>query len=127
MIGNDTAITWGGANGNLELNVMMPLIARNLLESIGLLADSANLLAAKCVDGITADAARAADLVGRNVIIVTALAPRIGYDLAAEVAKRAVAEGRSVRDVAIEMDVLPVDELDAALDLYPMTEGGIPG
>jgi len=127
VIGNDAAITWGGANGNLELNVMMPLIARNLLESIGLLAVSANLLAAKCVDGITADEARAADLVGRNVIIVTALAPKIGYDLAAAVAKRAAAEGRPVRDVALEMDVLPEAELDAALDLYPMTEGGIPG
>ena len=127
VIGNDAAITWGGANGNLELNVMMPLIARNLLESIGLLAVSASLLAAKCVDGITADEVRAADLVGRNVIIVTALAPKIGYDLAATVAKRAAAEGRPVRDVALEMDVLPEAELDATLDLYPMTEGGIPG
>ncbi|MCJ7726124.1 MAG: class II fumarate hydratase [Acidimicrobiia bacterium] len=127
VIGNDTAITWGGANGNLELNVMMPLIARNLLESIGLVAVAADLLAAKCVDGITVDAARAADLVGRNVIIVTALAPRIGYDLAATVAKRAAAEGRSVREVALEMRVLPEAELDAALDLYPMTEGGLPG
>lgn len=127
VIGNDTAITWGGANGNFELNVMMPLIARNLLESIGLVAVAADLLAARCVDGITVDAARAADLVGRNMIIVTALAPMIGYDLAAAVAKRAAAEGRPVREVALEMDVLPEAELDAALDLYPMTEGGIPG
>ncbi len=127
VIGNDSAVTWGGANGNLELNVMMPLIARNLLESIGLLAVSADLLARKCVDGIEADAERAADLVGRNLIIVTALAPRIGYDLAARVAKRAAAEGRPVREVALDMGVLPEAELDAALDLRPMTEGGIPG
>ncbi|MFH2071880.1 MAG: class II fumarate hydratase [Actinomycetota bacterium] len=126
VVGNDAAITWGGANGNLELNVVMPLIARNLLESIGLLAVAADLLAT-CVAGITADAARAAELVERNVIIVTALAPRIGYDLAAAVAKRAAAEGRPVREVALEMDVLPEAELDAALDLYRMTEGGLPG
>jgi len=127
VIGNDAAVTWGGANGNFELNVMMPLIARNLLESIGLLAVSADLLTRKCVDGIEADAERAADLVGRNVIIVTALAPKIGYDLAARVAKRAAAEGRPVREVALEMEVLPEAELDAALDLRSMTEGGLPG
>jgi fumarate hydratase class II len=127
VVGNDGAITWGGANGNFELNVMMPLIARNLLESIGLLAVSADLLGGKCVVGIEADVERAADLVGRNVIIVTALAPKIGYDRAAEVAKRVVAEGRPVREVALEMDVLPEAELDAALDLYRMTEGGLPG
>jgi len=127
VVGNDAAVTWGGAGGNLELNVMMPLIARNLLESIGLLAVSADLLAARCVDGITADEDRAADLVGRNVIIVTALAPKIGYDRAAEIAKRASAEGRPVREVALEMGVLTEAELDAALDLRPMTDGGVPG
>ena len=93
---------------------------------VGLLAVSADLLARKCVDGIEADAERAADLVGRNVIIVTALAPKIGYDLAATVAKRATAEGRPVREVALEMEVLPEAELDAALDLRSMTEGGLP-
>ncbi len=127
VIGNDTAITWGGANGNLELNVMLPLMARNLLESIGLLTISADIFRENCIDGMDADAARAADLVGRNVIIVTALAPKIGYDRAAEVAKKAFAEGRLVRDVALEMEVLPEEELDAALDLYPMTEGGVAG
>ncbi len=120
VVGNDAAITWGGANGNFELNVMMPLIARNLLESIGLLAVSAGLLET-CVAGIEADADRASDLLSRNVIIVTALAPRIGYDRAAAVAKKAFAEGKTVREAALEMGVLPPDELDAALDLYPMT------
>jgi fumarate hydratase class II len=120
VVGNDAAVTWGGANGNFELNVMMPLIARNLLESIGLLAVSAALLET-CVAGIEADADRAGDLLSRNVIIVTALAPRIGYDRAAAVAKKASTEGKTVREVALEMGVLPPDELDAALDLFPMT------
>jgi fumarate hydratase class II len=124
VIGNDSAISWGGANGNLELNVMMPLIARNLLESIGLLTAAATMLRERCITGITADAERAADLLARNVIIVTALAPRIGYERAAEIAKRAVAERRTVREVALELAVLPEQELDAMLDVYPMTEGG---
>ena len=127
VVGNDAAVTWGGANGNLELNVMMPLIARNLLESVGLLAAAADLLARRCVDGIEVDAARCADLVGRNLSIVTALAPRIGYDAATEVARRAAATGRPVRETALEMGVLPEAELDTVLDLRRMTEGGIPG
>ena len=127
VIGNDAAITWGGANGNFELNVMMPLIAHNLLESCELLATAAATLRERCVVGIEADEERATELVQRNVIIITALVPKIGYDLAAQVAKRAFAEGRNVRDVALEMEVLPEAELDAALDLYPMTEGGIVG
>jgi len=124
VVGNDAAITWGGAAGNFELNAMLPLLARNLLESIGLLAVAARLLADRCVAGIEADAARAADLLGRNAAIATALAPTIGYDRAAEVARRAAAEGRPVREVALEMGVLPEADLDAALDLRAMTEGG---
>lgn len=125
VIGNDTAITWGGANGNFELNVMMPLIAHNLLESIDLLASASTVMKEKMVDGIEANASRALWLLEQNVIIITALVPLIGYDTSAEVAKRAFAEGRGVREVALEMGVLPKDELDKALDLRPMTEGGI--
>ena len=125
VMGNDSAITWGGANGNFELNVMMPVMAHNLLEANALLARAAEVLKEKCVDGIQADEARATELVERNVIIITALVPKIGYDLAAKVAKKAFEEGRGVRDVALEMEVLPADELDAALDLRPMTEGGV--
>jgi len=124
VIGNDTAITWGGANGNFELNVMMPLIAHNLLESIGLLSNAADVMREKMVDGIEADSQRAQWLLEQNVIIITALVPVIGYDKSAEVAKRAFKEGRGVREVALEMNVLPEDELNAALDLRPMTEGG---
>ena len=125
VIGNDTAITWGGANGNFELNVMMPMMTHNLLESIELLAAAARSLKDKCVDGIEANAERAAFLLDQNVIIVTALVPLIGYDKAAEVTKKAFAEGRGVREVALELEVLPPDELDAALNVRPMTEGGV--
>ncbi len=125
VFGNDVAITWGGANGNFELNVMMPVIAHGLLQSIDLEASAAKALKDKCVDGIEADEARARHLLEQNVIIITALVPKIGYDKAAEVAKKAFAEGRSVREVALEMGVLPSDELDKALDVRPMTEGGV--
>jgi fumarate hydratase class II len=127
VIGNDTAITWGGANGNFELNVMMPLMAHNILESIDLLSSATTVMKEKMVDGIEADQERARWLLEQNVIIITALVPVIGYDRSAEVAKRAFAEGRGVREVALEMGVLPEDELDAALDLRPMTEGGVAG
>ena len=125
VVGNDAAITWGGANGNFELNVMMPMMARNLLEAITLLGAASANLAAKCVDGIEADAERARDLLEKNVIVVTALNPHIGYDAGSRVAKRAFAEGRSVRDVVLEEGLMDVDELDAALDLKGMTRGGV--
>ena len=127
VIGNDSAITWGGANGNFELNVMMPLIAHNLLESIDLLATGSTVMREKMVEGIVADAERAQWLLEQNVIIITALVPLIGYDTSAEVAKKAFAEGRGVREVALELEVLPEDELGKALDLRPMTDGGVVG
>ena len=127
VIGNDAAVTWGGANGNFELNVMMPMMAHNVLESIDLLSSASNVMREKMVDGIVADAERAQWLLEQNVIIITALVPVIGYDASAEVAKKAFAEGRGVREVALEMGVLPEDELNAALDLRPMTEGGVVG
>lgn len=120
VVGNDAAITLGGAAGNFELNTMLPLLARNLLESIALLAIAARLLA-QCVAGIQADEARAAHLLDRNAAIITALVPRIGYDLAAEVAGRAAAEGRPVREIALEMKLLPEADLDALLDPRRMT------
>ena len=127
VIGNDAAITWAGANGNFELNVMMPVIARNLLESIRLLANAAAVLAEKCVDGIEADVERSRKLVERNVIVVTALNPHIGYDAGASVAKEAFASGRTVREVVLERGLLTPEELDRVLDLHRMTEGGLPG
>ena len=124
VFGNDTTITWGGANGNFELNVMMPVMTHSLLESIELLASGARVLKEMTVDGITANAERAAFLLDQNAIVATSLVPHIGYDKVSEVIKRAFAEGRGVREIALEMEVLPEDELDAALDVRPMTEGG---
>jgi len=124
VIGNDATITWGGANGNFELNVMMPVMAHALLESIELLAAGSRVLRDKTVDGIAAKAERAAWLLDQNAIIATSLVPHIGYDKVAEVIKKAFNENRGVRDVALELEVLPEDELDAALDVRPMTEGG---
>ncbi len=125
VIGNDSAIAWGGANGNLELNVMMPMMAHNLLDSIGLLASASSTFRERCVDGIEADADRARRLVESNLIVVTALNPRIGYDRAAEVAKEAYASGRTIRDVVLDMGLMEPEELDEVLDIKRMTEGGI--
>ena len=125
VIGADAAVTWGGANGNLELNTMMPSIAHNLLSSIELLANAASVLRARCVEGIEADAGRAGALAEANLIAVTALNPRIGYDKGAEVAKEAYASGRTIREVVLEKGLMDAGELDRALDLKRMTEGGV--
>ncbi|HLF59627.1 MAG TPA: class II fumarate hydratase [Acidimicrobiia bacterium] len=125
VIGNDATITWGGANGNFELNLMMPVIAHNLLESIEILAAAAETFGAKCVEGIEADRDRARALLERNAIIVTALNPHIGYDNGARIAKESLATGRSIRDLVLEAGLMTPEELDVALDLKKMTEGGI--
>lgn len=125
VFGNDATVTWAGANGNFELNVMMPVMARALIESVTLLAAAARTFAEKCVDGIEADAERARELLEKNVIVVTALNPHIGYDNGARIAKRAFAEGRTVRDVVLEEGLMSPEELDAALDLRAMTGGGV--
>ena len=125
VIGNDTAVTWGGANGNFELNVMMPLIANNLLQSISLLANAAQVFADKCVVGIVADVERARDLVERNIIVVTALNPHIGYDRGAVAAKEAFATGRNVADVVVEKGWLTREQVIELLDIKRMTEGGL--
>ena len=125
VIGNDAAITWGGANGNFELNAMMPLIAHSLLESIELLASSTDTLRERCIEGIEANSERTKELAMANIIVVTALNPHIGYDKGAEIAKEAFSSGRTVREVALEEGVMEEAELDAALDIIKMTEGGV--
>ncbi len=125
VIGNDAAIVAGGMQGHFELNVFMPLIARNLLESIALLTSAANLFADRCIQGLEPDAERARELVEQTFPIVTALVPSIGYDLCAEISKEAFKTGKSIRQVALERGVLTEKELDAALDLAKMTQGGI--
>ncbi len=125
VVGNDTAVTWGGANGNLELNVMMPMMAHNLFEGIELLTNAASVFRERCVEGIEADEERARGLVEQNLIVVTALNPRIGYDKGAIVAKEAFSSGRTVREVVREKGYLDEEELDRALDIKRMTEGGV--
>jgi fumarate hydratase class II len=127
VVGNDATITWGAAAGNFELNVMMPVIAYNLLQSMEILANAAKLLAERTVEGTTANRERAQEMVEKSLAMCTALAPKIGYDTAAAIAKEAFASGRTVRQVAGEKNVLPDDELDAVLDPRSMTEGGVLG
>ena len=125
VMGNDVTIGIAGSRGNFQLNVMLPVIAHNLLQSIQLLANGSRLLADNGVAGFTVNRERIASLVDKNPILVTALNPVIGYDLGAKVAKTAYAEGRSLREVAKEMTDLTDEELDRYLDPRPMTEGGI--
>jgi fumarate hydratase class II len=125
VVGNDATVTWSGANGNFELNVMMPILAHNLLESIGLLAAAASTFAARCVNGIEVNTDRVRELLERNAVIVTALNPHIGYDNGARIVKEAAATGRSVRELVLEAGLMSEKELDAALDLKKMTQGGI--
>ncbi len=127
VMGNDVTIAVGGQSGNFELNVMKPVIAYNLLQSIDLLTNACNVLAEKCVDGLRADRERAQEMVEKSLAMVTSLAPRIGYDRAAEIAKEAYETGRTVREICIEREVLPREELDRALDPWSMTEGGSRG
>jgi fumarate hydratase class II len=127
VIGNDTVVTVAGALGDFELNVMMPVMAHNLLQSIELLSRAVSLFAERAVDGLDADRERALLLVEQSFPIITALVPKIGYDAAADIAKEAVATGRSVREIAAERNVLGPGELDDALDVRRMTEGGIFG
>jgi fumarate hydratase class II len=121
VFGNDLTITVGGQAGNFQLNVMLPVIAYNLLQSITLLARGAALLAEKSIAGFTVNQERIADLVGRNPILATALNPVIGYELGAKIVKRANAERRPLKEVAKEMTNLSAEELDRLLDPRSMT------
>ena len=125
VIGNDSTITVAGQSGNFQLNVMLPVIAHNLLESARLLGNAARVLADRAVEGLEPNEARARDLAERNPILVTALNPVIGYESGAAVAKRAYREGRRVKDVAAEETGIDTEDLDRLLDPAKMTEGGI--
>jgi fumarate hydratase class II len=121
VIGNDQAIAVGGMQGHFELNVFVPMMARNLLDSIKLLASASRLLAEKCVDGIEANRERNEHYAESTLSAATALNPYIGYDLASEIVKKAAASGQSLREVAREAGV---DEavLDQALDYHAMAK-----
>ncbi len=124
VFGNDATVTWAAANGNFELNVMMPVLAHAMLESCRLLANVMNIFREKCVDGIQANATRCSELVEYSMAMVTSLAPIIGYDRAAEIAKESAKTGKTVREICREKKVLPEAELARALDPVAMTGGG---
>jgi len=126
VMGNHTTVTIAGQRGNFELNVMMPVMAHALMESITLLANIARTFADRCVAGIEANEERARELLEKNPAIATALNPYIGYDEAALVAKEAAREGLSVREVVERRGLLPAADVDAALDVRSMTEPGLP-
>jgi fumarate hydratase, class II len=124
VFGNDTTVCWGGANGQLELNVMMPVMAHNVLESIRLLSNVARAFQDKCISGIIANRDRCNELVELSMAMVTSLAPLIGYDRAAEIAKESAATGKTIRQICRERQVLPEDQLNRALDPVEMTKPG---
>ncbi|GJM16191.1 MAG: fumarate hydratase class II [Thermodesulfobacteriota bacterium] len=124
VIGNDLTITVGGTFGNFELNVMMPVKGHNLLQSIELIARSSNVFADKCIKGIKADKQRCEEMIEKSLAMCTSLAPVIGYDNAAAIAKEAYATGKTVREVALEKKVLPAAKLNELLDPWSMTEPG---
>jgi fumarate hydratase, class II len=125
VVGNDATIAMGGQSGNFQLNVMLPVVAYNLLQSIELLANAATCLADKAIEGFTVNEGNIKRALGRNPILVTALNPVIGYELGAAVAKKAYAEGRPVKEVAKQMTDLTDEELDRLLDPATLTKGGI--
>jgi fumarate hydratase, class II len=127
VMGLDAAIAVAGQSGNFQLNVMLPLIASNLIAEIRLLAAAARALGERCIAGAAPNVARLGDALARNPILATALNPVIGYERAAAIAKRAFAEGRPVFDVALEMSGLGADELRRLLDPAALTRGGLTG
>lgn len=124
VIGNDSAITIAGQSGNFQLNVMLPLVAHNLLQSIEILANTSRLLADKAIEGFTVNEDNIDDALSKNPILVTALNTVIGYELGAKIAKTAYAEKRAVIDVAVEMTDLSRAELEEMLDPKKMINGG---
>jgi fumarate hydratase class II len=125
VIGNDAAVAFGGAAGNLELNVMLPVIARNLLESIRILATVSRVFAERCVSGIEANVERCRTYALSSPSIGTSLVPYIGYEEVAKVIKASLAEGKDLRTIVLERGLLSAEEVDRALDVEAMTRGGI--
>jgi len=125
VVGNDATIALAGQSGNFQLNVMLPVIAYNLLQSIELLAAAARGLARSAIAGFAVNTKQIAAALERNPMLVTALNPVIGYDKAAAIAKRAYAEGRAIREVALEMTDLGEERLARLLDPAALTRGGV--
>jgi aspartate ammonia-lyase len=127
VIGCDTTVSIAAEHGQLELNVMMPVIAFNVLLSVRILMNATRVLAERCVRGIEANTEMCEYWVERSAALATALAPQIGYTAAAELSKRSVSEGILIRDLVKREGILPPDEADDVLDLRKMTEIGVPG
>ncbi len=125
IIGNDTTVLMAGQAGQLELNVMMPIIAYNLFQSMDIIINATTVFAEKCVAAIEANREKAEGWLAKNAILVTALNPVIGYSKGAEVAKEAMAGGRTVRQVVLEKGYLSAEEADKLLDVRALTDGGI--
>jgi fumarate hydratase class II len=121
VIGQDATIAWGGAAGNFELNTMIPVMAFTFLSAATVLANACHLFASRCIDGLVANEARATAFVEQSMAMATALNPRIGYDAAAALAREAAATGKTVRELAIEKNLLPAEELERLLDPRRMT------
>jgi aspartate ammonia-lyase len=126
-LGLDTTVALAAEAGQLELNVMMPVMAHNIVFALIIVGNASALLAERCVDGIVADEAQCAYWLERSPALVTALAPKIGYAEAAKLAKEAVAQGLTVRELVVKKGILSGRELDEVLDLRAMTELGVPG
>jgi aspartate ammonia-lyase len=127
VIGCDTTVTIAAEHGQLELNVMMPVIAHNILLSMMILTNAARVLAERCVKGIEANEGMCSYWVERSAALATALMPHIGYARAAEISKQSVKEGVLIRDLVKRDALLPPDQIDEVLDLRKMTEIGVPG
>jgi aspartate ammonia-lyase len=125
VFGCDTTITFACEAGQLELNVMMPVIAWNALHSSMILRQAMFVLRTRCVDGITANADRARELLNRSTAVATALSPYIGYAATAELAKESVRTGKSIQDLALEKQIMAPDQLERILSPEAMTRGGI--
>jgi aspartate ammonia-lyase len=127
VIGADTAVAWAASRGQLELNVMMPLIAHETLESLTILTNGVRQFARECVAGIEADETRMRELIDRSTVLATSLSPYLGYALTAELAKESLATGRTIRDLIVEKGIFAESEIDAILDPHEQTEPGIAG
>jgi fumarate hydratase class II len=125
VIGNDAAVAFSGALGNFELNVMLPVMARNLLESIRIMSNACRVFATKCIAGIEADAERCRFYAESSPAIGTSLNPYIGYEEVARVIKKAMAENKTLREVILEEGLMEEADVDRALDVDAMTRGGI--
>jgi fumarate hydratase class II len=125
VIGNDAAVAFGGSAGNFELNVMLPVIARNLLESIRLLASVSRTFADKCISGIEANVEQCLRHALSSPSVGTSLNPYIGYDEAARVIKKSLKENKTLKEVVLEEGLLTEAEADKALDVMALTKGGV--